>query len=668
MKRGRSPAVDGCLHVWKASGERAASIPMEDLVDVRSLKQNLGRRCGLPRFRQRLLRNGRVLPEEECLESPGDVQLVLLPFCSVHDEEIRQFIGLSAAGRAAEVEAKLQLPLDPNNRANGLSALLSASDGGHLHVVQLLLEARADADVAGNQGMTPLISASAQGHVDVVRVLLEAGARKDAANIQGKTALLTAALNRQLETVTLLLEFGANKNCADVEGITPLIAAARSGHLGIARRLTDARADMRMADRIGWNAFVWAASAGHKEMVTFLAEAGVDADMVGRHGDAAFWWACSAGKQDVAQLLLEFGVDKNSCDSDGDSALHAATGSGHAPVVRLLLNAGVDKNHANSRGQTALHMPAASGNLAILRLLLNAGADKNAADISGATPFQVASSRAAKDLLSQEQGVPLELHIVGVIPTKWARYFNVKFILNGSIPLPLYQPEVVDVTAEFTENLNVTLGIFGIRQKEGGLNMGILDYLPICLDPPARGCFRLTHRIFDDGKWNEYNFKDLMWWRRNTVREGLSESNYPFGDWNATEGPWPAFEWYGFRMVPEAGCVLVKPSDPGERYLGPWAQYTFPQKEYSLEELSFCTTGQSCTDVPVAPSPRYLHTAVLYYTWDFEQHAHKYLCDAKPECGPDCLANLTCLGGNSYYDNNFYFRSSTFEPASLVLG
>ena len=25
--------------------------------------------------------------------------------------------------------------------------------------------------------------------------------------------------------------------------------------------------------------------------------------------------------------------------------------------------------------------------------------------------------------------------------------------------------------------------------------------------------------------------------------QGLSESNYPFGDWNATEGPWPAFEW-----------------------------------------------------------------------------------------------------------------------------
>lgn len=254
---------------------------------------------------------------------------------------------------------------------------------------------------------------------------------------------------------------------------------------------------------------------------------------------------------------------------------------------------------------------------------------------------------------NQAKGVPLELHIVGVIPTKWARYFNSKFILNGSIPLPLYQPEVVDTAAVFTDELNVTIGIFGVRQKEGGINMGILDYLPVCLDPPveARGCFRIDHKIYDDNVWNEYNFKNVMMWQRDLMLEGLSEYNYPFGDWNATEGPWPSYEWYGLRMTPE---------DPGVRYLGPWAQYTFPQKEYSLDQQSFCQTGSNCTDIPVAPSPRYLHTAVLYHTWNFDQHAHKYLCDARPECGQDCLGNLTCLGGVSYFDNNFYFRSSTF--------
>ena len=30
--------------------------------------------------------------------------------------------------------------------------------------------------------------------------------------------------------------------------------------------------------------------------------------------------------------------------------------------------------------------------------------------------------------------------------------------------------------------------------------------------------------------------------------------------------------------------LCVDGEDPGVRYLGPWAQYTFPQKEYSLDQ------------------------------------------------------------------------------------
>ena len=43
---------------------------------------------------------------------------------------------------------------------------------------------------------------------------------------------------------------------------------------------------------------------------------------------------------------------------------------------------------------------------------------------------------------------------------------------TGSIPLPLYQPEVVDTTAVFTEELNVSLGIFGVRQKVQNVRAG----------------------------------------------------------------------------------------------------------------------------------------------------------------------------------------------------
>eukprot|EP00931_Biecheleriopsis_adriatica_P116156 TRINITY_DN91835_c0_g1_i1.p1 TRINITY_DN91835_c0_g1~~TRINITY_DN91835_c0_g1_i1.p1 ORF type:complete len:1557 (-),score=292.39 TRINITY_DN91835_c0_g1_i1:19-4689(-) len=255
---------------------------------------------------------------------------------------------------------------------------------------------------------------------------------------------------------------------------------------------------------------------------------------------------------------------------------------------------------------------------------------------------------------NEEQGVEMTLHIVGVIPTQWAKYYNAKFILNGTIPLPLYQPEVIDINAEFTDFLNLSLRVFGIKQKVGGVKTGLLNYLPICSDPPveAKGCFRMDHKMYENDAYNEYTFKNIMRWTLNLMTEGLSDTTWPLGDWNSTSGPWSFYEWYGPRMVPE---------DPGKRYLGPWGQFTFPQKEYSLEQQSFCKTGSNCTEIPVAPSPRYLHSAVLYRTWDFKQHAHKYLCNENPECGDDCLTNLTCLGGVSYFQSNFYFRSAAFN-------
>jgi len=64
--------------------------------------------------------------------------------------------------------------------------------------------------------------------------------------------------------------------------------------------------------------------------------------------------------------------------------------------------------------------------------------------------------------------------------------------------------------------------------------------------------------------------------------------------------------------------------------------------------------------VPLAPSPRYMHSAILYKTWSFEDHARKYLCNERTDCGRDCLLNLTCLNGTNYFQGNFFFRSSQF--------
>ena len=61
------------------SGEDVARIPVEDVSDVRTLKQHLSRLHGLPpRFRQRISYRGNLLDDDAKLEMPMDLELVLL--------------------------------------------------------------------------------------------------------------------------------------------------------------------------------------------------------------------------------------------------------------------------------------------------------------------------------------------------------------------------------------------------------------------------------------------------------------------------------------------------------------------------------------------------------------------------------------------------------------
>ena len=77
-----------------------------------------------------------------------------------------------------EVESVLQHPCHPDCNG-GVTALMKASDSGHVEVVRVLLEASAHVDFAGYTDLTSLMLASCRGHAEVVRLLLEAGAHID---------------------------------------------------------------------------------------------------------------------------------------------------------------------------------------------------------------------------------------------------------------------------------------------------------------------------------------------------------------------------------------------------------------------------------------------------------------------------------------------------------
>ena len=102
------------LHVWLPSGEELASVPAENLTDVKSLKQHLHSLCGLPRFRQRLLCERDPVDDHASLHVPMDVQLILLPFAEATLEQRNEMTSAASWADPVWMEELLQRPQDPS--------------------------------------------------------------------------------------------------------------------------------------------------------------------------------------------------------------------------------------------------------------------------------------------------------------------------------------------------------------------------------------------------------------------------------------------------------------------------------------------------------------------------------------------------------------------------
>ena len=71
-------------------------------------------------------------------------------------------------------------------------------------------------------GFTALMLASQRGHVKVVQLLLEHGARTDIVSAYGQSALFMAIMNDHPRVVKILLDWGSDKNARDVVGYLPI--------------------------------------------------------------------------------------------------------------------------------------------------------------------------------------------------------------------------------------------------------------------------------------------------------------------------------------------------------------------------------------------------------------------------------------------------------------
>lgn len=286
-----------------------------------------------------------------------------------------------------------------------------------LDVVNRLLEAGADANVAPPNRMPPLALAANSGNRDLVEAILNHGATDEAKTIAldnaiqfGKIAVIetllkhaatsgsprpvlghrllyAAVLSNQIEAAKVLLKHGVDVNANDEAQGTALSYAALTGDLAFVNLLLEHGADVNIVRRGQPTPLFNAADQGRMDMVTALLDRG--ADVNGGQGTTRtpLLVAIQKGHLRIVETLLDHGAPLNGSDGADWTPLLIAVGSGRSDIATLLLNRGADANHHRNPRDTPLHLSARSGNFEITKALLDHGAVPNVRTDSGQTPL-----------------------------------------------------------------------------------------------------------------------------------------------------------------------------------------------------------------------------------------------------------------------------------------
>lgn len=205
-------------------------------------------------------------------------------------------------------------------------------------VVELLLEAGADANAADDGGYVAMTVAAELADWDLVECLLRHGAAIDGP--VGRSLLICA-----LQTPEAL----AGLEASGVD--TRALAAAVSTQIGL------------MHVYMSWDS--------PQAIAAWLA-LGVDVNARGGDGSTMLHWAARLGQAEIAELLIEHDANINAIDNEGNTPLHGAVWERQPDMVRLLIEHGADPLLANTEGHSSLYYAAAHRGEEMTRILLEA--------------------------------------------------------------------------------------------------------------------------------------------------------------------------------------------------------------------------------------------------------------------------------------------------------
>ena len=219
-----------------------------------------------------------------------------------------------------------------NFQFNGDDFVRSAAEGDQ-KALGLFFAAGFDVNTPNTAGYTGLMAAAQRGRADIVKLLLDHKADPNVAGRDAGTALMLAAENNQPEIVKLLLARGADPNRQDNNGWTALLKAAYQGNAQCIEIL--ASHTKQELDR----ALLVATLMERKDAVKVLLDSGAEVDFRASDGRTPLILAAGKGNKDIVELLLKAGADASLTDQSGQTAQAVAAAKGFNDIAESLRHA-----------------------------------------------------------------------------------------------------------------------------------------------------------------------------------------------------------------------------------------------------------------------------------------------------------------------------------------
>ncbi|CAG9946078.1 unnamed protein product [Clonostachys rosea f. rosea IK726] len=266
------------------------------------------------------------------------VDMLLIKGAEFESAPVHAYIPLSWAARHGyesifNLLLKKSAHFEPENNEGGGTALTCATGARQLIITKHLLSiTNVNVDWKDNSGRTPLSRAASGGHVAIIELLLDRGAKIESESNTRRTLLSFAAEEGHQDIVEFLLKRGGvNANSRDIFGRTPLHWALRYGHDQVVMNLIlNEGSDPNSMDIYGSTPISVAARHDQAHLMKQLLDTGginvVSQDCFRR---TPLWYARRYGNPEVQQLLLEHIEEGRgfTLDSEDDSAVQRYEGS-----------------------------------------------------------------------------------------------------------------------------------------------------------------------------------------------------------------------------------------------------------------------------------------------------------------------------------------------------